>query len=75
MRPHTKKSIAPIVITVLLLLYYGGVLCGCVFLPFPWMVKAAGAVVLGCLGGVCVYVLAQRMREIRSGEEDDLGNY
>ena len=75
MKPHTKKAIAPAVIAALLLLYYGGVLCGCLFLPLPWYVKAAGALVLGSLGGVCVYVLTQRMKEIRSGEEDDLGNY
>ena len=28
-----------------------------------------------CLAGVSVYVLVERIKEVRSGEEDDLSNY
>ena len=27
------------------------------------------------LAGVCIYVLIERIKEIRRGEEDDLSNY
>ena len=76
MDQHKKKMIAPVFITVLFLVYlaiYG-------FL----MVKAASqagvvllllGIPLVVLGGGMVYVLIARIREIRSGEEDDLGNY
>lgn len=75
MKTHTKKKIAPIVIVTLLLAYHGGLLCGCLFLPLPWFIKTVGAAVLATLGGLFIYVLVQRINEIRSGEEDDLSNY
>ena len=75
MSSHGKKMIAPIIITILFLLYlavYGMLL-----------IKAAmaepQAILLGIplvlLGAGMVYVLITRIREIRSGEEDDLDNY
>ena len=75
MSSHGKKMIAPIIITMLFLLYlavYGMLL-----------IKAAmaepQAILLGIplvlLGIGMVYTLFTRIREIRSGEEDDLSNY
>ena len=75
MSSHGKKMIAPIIITILFLLYlavYGMLL-----------IKAAmaepQAILLGIplvlLGIGMVYTLFTRIREIRSGEEDDLSNY
>ena len=75
MSSHGKKMIAPIIITILFLLYlvvYGMLL-----------IKAAmaepQAILLGVplvlLGIGMVYTLFTRIREIRSGEEDDLSNY
>ena len=75
MSSHGKKMIAPIIITILFLLYlavYGMLL-----------IKAAmaepQAILLGIplvlLGIGMVYTLFTRIREIRSGEEDDLINY
>ena len=75
MSSHGKKMIAPIIITILFLLYlavYGTLL-----------IKAAmaepQAILLGVplvlLGIGMVYTLFTRIREIRSGEEDDLINY
>ena len=75
MSSHGKKMIAPIIITILFLLYlvvYGMLL-----------IKAAmaepQAILLGVplvlLGIGMVYTLFTRIREIRSGEEDDLINY
>ena len=42
-------------------------------LPLP--VKLIGALIPLALVGVSVYVLVERIKEIRSGEEDDLDNY
>ncbi len=71
---HRKKMIAPIVITVLLVMYY--------LFYFGVIIAAIGktnAVILGILplvlGGTSIYVCCQRIREIKSGEEDDLDRY
>ena len=74
MNDHGKKMIAPVVITVLFLLYlffYGF---------FIWKATSLNglaiilAVPLAALGIGMIYVLYTRIKEIRSGEEDDLSN-
>lgn len=73
---HKKKMIAPIVITIILLAYYAGFLWFCMSVPgILVLVKILGTVIPLLLGGVCVYVLIERIKEIRSGEEDDLSKY
>ena len=75
MSPHGKKMIAPIIITVLFLLYLA-VYCGMLF--YASMAEPAVflmAIPLILLGIGMVYTLLARIREIRSGEEDDLDNY
>ena len=70
-----KKMIAPVVITILFLLYlsvYGIVIMA----VSQWnLLTLLLAVPLAALGVGMVCVLRTRIREIRSGEEDDLGNY
>lgn len=39
------------------------------------MIKAIGAVVMFAVMGVMLFVLAERIKEIRSGEEDDISKY
>ena len=73
--PHWKKMIAPIIITIVFLV--------CLAFYIVLLVKATAmqpllillAIPLVLLGVGMVYVLFARLREIRSGEEDDLGNY
>ena len=75
MNNHSKKKIAPIVITVLFvgyLLIYIVVLMNAVsfhpaiaLLALPLIALAAGM----------VYILYTRLKEIDGGEEDDLSNY
>ena len=75
MDKHTKKMIAPIVIAVIFVLYYAGFFLLCMFIPIPLVVKLLfGLVPLGIIG-VFIYVLVERIKEIRSGEEDDLSKY
>ena len=75
MTPHGKKMIAPAVITVVFLLYL--VLYGCLLMQAaqeePWVILLGIPLVL--LGIGSIYTLYTRIREIRSGEEDDLDNY
>ena len=75
MDDHKKKMIAPIVITVVFLLYlviYGRfLLAAAEFSP----VMLLAAIPLAALGIGMIQVLKERINEIRSGEEDDLGNY
>lgn len=73
---HIRKMIAPIVITVIMVLYYAGFAYVCVFWDgIPLIVKILGGVIPALLAGVCIYVLVERIKEIRSGEEDDLSKY
>ena len=70
-----KKLIAPIVITIILVLYLIAYILGLIFIDMPFIGKFIGALVLLGLIGVSVYVLIERIKEIRSGEEDDLSKY
>ena len=76
MKKHTKKLIAPIVISALIVAYLAGFVIIAVtttWIPLGWMI--ALAVFSVGLAGVMVYVLVLRIKEIRSGEEDDLSQY
>lgn len=72
---HWKKMIAPIVISALFLgylVFYGILIVTAAF----WMpVLILLALPLAALGAGMVWALVARIREIRSGEEDDLDNY
>lgn len=73
---YKKKIIAPIVITIVMLLYFIGFACFCAFedgISLP--AKLLGGVISLLLAGGCIYVLMERIKEIRSGEEDDLSKY
>lgn len=75
MNKHTKKMLAPIIITVLCVLYYIGFFILCMFVPFPPVAKLLFGLVPLLVIGVFIYVLVERIKEIRSGEEDDLSKY
>ena len=75
MKSNSKKLIAPIVITVLLVLYLVFFMFTWLSNPVPLIMKIIGTVVPLAFIGVTVYVLIERIKEIRSGEEDDLSKY
>lgn len=70
-----KKMIAPIVITVLVVIYY--LVYFCVIVSATQ--KMAAFILLGiiplALAAVMIYVCLERVKEIQDGEEDDLGKY
>ena len=74
MKNHRKKMAAPLVITAVVVVYYLVfflVLTRLLRGPALWL---SGLVPLG-LAAVMIGVCVQRIKEIRSGEEDDLGKY
>jgi len=71
---HGKKMIAPIVVTVLMVLYY--------IVYFGLLISVVEGIwkyVLGILplafAAVAVKVCIERIQEIKKGEEDDLSQY
>ena len=69
------KIIAPLIITAMLVLYFGFILLNWVRMPASLGIRISGIIIPLGLMGVSVYVLIERIREIRSGDEDDLGKY
>lgn len=74
MNNHEKKMIAPIVITILVVLYY--------ITYFAFIISLLGGIFRILLGiipivisGVMIYVCVERIKEIEGGEEDDLSQY
>ena len=72
---HRRKMIAPILVTILVILYF--------ILYFGVLISLVRSTLFRVLLGVCpvllgaavIGVCAQRLREIKGGEEDDLGQY
>ena len=74
-REHRKKMAAPIVITVLFVLYLIAYVV-MVILAAGWSpAMLLLTIPLVALGIGMVVVLKERIREIKSGEEDDLEKY
>lgn len=70
-----SKLIAPIIVSVLLCLYYLAFIIVCFIITVPLIIKLLFALIPAALFGVVIYVLVQRINEIRSGEENDIGQY
>ena len=70
------KLAAPIIVTVLGCLWLIAWIFSCIFIPDipPGMIIVGSIIPLGLLG-VMIFVLVERISEIRSGDEDDLSNY
>ena len=71
---HKKKMIAPIIITVIMILYY--------IAYFGFLISLLDGIwkyVLGFIplvfSGTMIYVCIERINEIKKGEEDDISKY
>jgi len=75
-KKHAAKLVAPCIIAALLMGYF---LIYCVIVlcipEIPGIFKILFAVIPLALLGVTIFVLVERIQEIRSGEEDDLSKY
>ena len=71
-----KGYLAPALVVAFIVLYYGGMAVLFAFVPgIPGWAKALMCIVPLIVCVLAVYVLVQRIREIKSGEEDDLDQY
>ena len=74
MKSHLKKMIAPIVVTILLILYYV-IYFGFLILLLDGIWKfILGIIPLG-FSALMVKVCIERIQEIKKGEEDDISKY
>ena len=74
MKLHKNKMIAPIVISVIIILYYVvyfGILIALLYGVWKWLL---GIIPLA-LSAVMLKVCIERIKEIKKGEEDDLSKY
>ena len=74
MNKHVKKMIAPIIITVITVLYY------VIYFGFVIaLLDGLGKLLLGLLplllSAIMIAVCIERIKEIKKGEEDDLSKY
>ena len=74
MNKHGKKMIAPIIITVITVLYY------VIYFGFVIaLLNGLGKLLLGLLplllSAIMIAVCIERIKEIKKGEEDDLSKY
>ena len=74
MHLHKKKMIAPLVVTVLTLLYFV-VYFGFLISVLPGIWKYAFGILPLVFSAVMIYVCVERIKEIKKGEEDDLSQY
>ena len=74
MSPHGKKMIAPILISVILVLYYVFYF-GLLITMFDGVWKYVLGIIPLALAAVMIKVCIERINEIKKGEEDDLSKY
>ncbi|MBE6710561.1 MAG: hypothetical protein J6D10_06570 [Clostridia bacterium] len=74
MKSHNRKMIAPIVITVIMILYYV-VYFGFLISMLDGVWKYLLGIIPLALAILMIAVCIERIREIKKGEEDDLSQY
>lgn len=74
-----KRYIAPIVISALFLIYFFGIIIGMIYFgilsnapKFMVFLVMAGPAIAA---GIMIFVMIQRIEEIKGGEEDEAGKY
>ncbi len=73
---YLNKMIAPVIITILFIIYFVGIaLSMSVINELPFLYKVLFVVIPFLMAIVMIVVLIGRIKEIRSGEEDDLSQY
>jgi len=70
-----KKTIAPIIVSLCLIGYYLAVGIALLKFSLPIIIKITILIASIIVPVVIIGVLIERLKEIKGGEEDDLGNY
>ncbi len=71
---HKKKMLAPIIVTIIMVLYYI-VYFGFLISLLDGIWKYALGIIPLAFSGIMIYVCIQRINEIKKGEEDDISQY
>lgn len=74
MNLHKKKMIAPIVITVIVILYFV-LYFGFLIYLVPGIWKVLLGIIPLFFSGVMIYVCIEKIKEIKKGEKDDISKY
>ena len=74
MNSHKKKMIAPIIITVIMILYYIAYF-GFLISLLDGIWKYALGIIPLVFSGIMIFVCIERINEIKKGEEDDISKY
>ena len=74
MNDHKKKMVAPIVVTVLMVLYYIFYFALIAYY-LDGIFKVFFGIIPAVFAAVMIYVCIQRINEIEGGEEDDISKY
>ncbi|HZK24775.1 MAG TPA: hypothetical protein VFC74_05235 [Oscillospiraceae bacterium] len=75
MGKQAKKIIAPVIVTLIVVLYFAFISRMSLLQPLPLMARILAIAIPLALISVSIYVLIERIKEIRSGEDDDLSKY
>ncbi len=70
-----KKYLAPLVVAVLMIIYFIVYFSIFIMLIENPVFKVLLGMIPAIFSGIMIYVLIERIKEIRSGEEDDLSKY
>lgn len=70
-----NKMIAPVVVTILLIIYYLFIMYLVTYFKFPLPIVVIVCSVSVIISFILIYVCNQRIKEIKRGEEDDLSQY
>ena len=74
LKSHKKKMIAPIVITVIMILYYIAYF-GLLISLLDGIWKYVLGIIPLVFSAIMIYVCIERINEIKKGEEDDISQY
>jgi len=75
MKTHSRKIAVVIIVSLCLIAYYILYTAIIVNLNFPAILKIGLTVLMVAVTITTVMVLVERIREIKRGEDDDLGKY
>lgn len=73
---QNKKMIAPVVIVICLVVFgLLNVVLPAIAFGLPSLIRIGMFIATIAAVAIAIYVLRERIKEIRSGQEDDLGKY
>lgn len=72
---NMRKMIAPFIIIGIIIIYFIFMILGTIDVGGSSIISILGVLIYLILIGFSISILIERIKEIRSGEKDDLGKY